>query len=117
MFGIVKRDDEGELPIDDLIMFYHQNFVKALKTFGYMRSPPSLLDLNVELLKHGAINTLMSICFLPFSFIDWETFKVEDLIGNDSESRKNFKVKMYEHPTVKALLQRDMKSWVNKGWM
>ena len=114
MFGIVNRDKDGEIPTSDLVMFYHEEFVKALKTFGYMSSPPSLLDLNIELLKHGAMNMLTMICFLPFSFIDWSTFKVEDMIGNDT---KDFKIKMYDHPIVKRLLQREMQSWIHKGWI
>lgn len=113
---MVKRDENGALPFDELILFYYREFVNALTAFGYMKPPPSLLDFNVELLRHGAINVLLSICFTPFSFIDWDKMSVEDMMGNDSERSKNFKKSLYEHPICKMLLQKEMKSWVNKGW-
>lgn len=97
-------------------MTYHEEFVKALKVFGYKSSPPSLLDLNVELLRHGAIETILLICFLPFSFIDWKNFQAEDFILNDSEKSRDLKKKLYENPMVKKLLQREMRSWIFKGW-
>jgi hypothetical protein len=115
--GMVKRDEDGELPAEELIMLYHQEFVKALKLFGYMKSPPTLLDLNVELLKHGAIACLTSICFVPFAFIDWSKTTVEDMMGDDSDRNKNFKISLYEHPIVKKLLKRELKSWLHKGWL
>lgn len=117
MFSVVKRDEEGNLPAEELIMFYHQEFVKTLKTFGYLKSPPSLLDVNVELLKHGAMSVLLSICFIPFNFVDWENMTAEDMLGNDSERSRNFKKSLYEHPVCKMLLQKEMKSWIHKGWL
>lgn len=114
MLGIVKRDENGELPVEELILFYHQEFVKTLKTFGFMKTPPSLLDLNVELLKHGALNVILSTCFIPFSFLDWDKVTAEDVIGTGDDT--DFKRSMFRHPMCKRLLQRDMKSWVHKGW-
>lgn len=116
MFGLVKRDEDGEIPTGDLIMFYHQEFVSALQTFGYMKSPPTLLDVNIELLKHGGINILMLICFIPFSFVDWSKMTADDVLATDGDRSRNFKKKLYEHPTCKKLLQKEMKSWVHKGW-
>lgn len=117
MFGIVNRDDKGEMPMDEIVVYYHEEFVKALKTFGFMSSPPTLLDVNIELLKHGAIIMMTMICFLPFSFVDWSTLRAEDMLANDSESTRNFKAKLYDLPIVKKLLQGEMKSWVHKGWI
>jgi hypothetical protein len=117
MFGIIKRDADGNIPSEEIVMFYHQEFIKALKSFGYLKPPPSLLDLNIELLRHGAVNVLLMICFIPFSFVDWNTMTAEDIMGNDSDRAKNFKKKLYEHPICKKLLQNEMKTWVHKGWI
>lgn len=69
-FSIIQRPDKGNLNNNELLMYYHQEFVNALKQFGFIKLPPSLLDLNVELLQHGAINIIIWLCFLPFSFVD-----------------------------------------------
>lgn len=116
MFGVVKLGEDGDLPIQELILFYHQKFVEALKVLGYMKPPPTLLDLNVEMLKHGAIQVLLGICFTPFSFVDWSKMSVEDLMANDSERSKNFKKSLFNDPICSMILKRDMKSWVHKGW-
>lgn len=117
MFGIVKRQEDGDLPTEDLVVFYHAKFVKALKLLGYMKPPPTLLDINVELLKHGAFSMLMAICFTPFSFVDWSKMRIEDMMatGNDERS-KNFKKSLYKHPVCAMILKKEMRSWVYKGW-
>lgn len=117
MLGIIKRDNNGELPADELIMFYHQEFVNALKDFGYIKSPPSLLDLNLEILKHGALIVLVFVCFVPLGFVDWSKISPEDMIGGDNERTKSFKRSLFEHPNCKKLIQREMKNWLHKGWV
>lgn len=102
---------------EELIMFYHQEFMKALKTFGYLKSPPSLLDVNAELLKHGAMSILISICFIPFSCVDLGKMTWDDLLGNDIERSRNLKKSLYEHPICQMLLKKEMKSWIHKSWL
>lgn len=116
LFGIVKRDENGDIPIEELIVFYHQEFVAALKVFGFNQEVPTLLDLNVELLKHGAVNCAFFICFLPFTNFDWKETSVDEMMRNDIEGNKNFKKTFYNHPTCKKLLQKAMKDWAQKGW-
>lgn len=117
MMGVVKRHENGELPMEELIMFYHEEFVRTLKAFGYMKPPPTLLDVNVELLKHGAVNVLLMIFFIPFSFVDWSKMSIDDMMATDNDRSKNFKKNLYNIPACKMLLQREMKSWVHKGWL
>lgn len=114
---MVKGDENGVQPTGDLILFYHKEFVEALKLFGYTKPPPSLVDLNVELLRHGAISALLCICFVPFNFVDWSNIKVEDMVGDVGVTSKSFRKSMYEHPICKMLIQTEMKTWVHKGWL
>lgn len=117
MMSMVKRNEDGELPESEIIMFYHEEFVKALKMFGFMKPPPTLLDLNVELMRHGAMEVIMTIAFLPFSYVDWSKLQVEDLIGSgDPEKDFQMKMKMFEHPIVEKLLKEGLKKWVAKGF-
>jgi Ecdysteroid kinase-like family len=114
--GMVKRDEEGNMPTEELITFYHEEFVSALKSLGYMKTTPSRLDLNVELLKHGALNCLFWICLLPFTFIDWKNMSVEDMMSDDTDRAKDFKKRLFDHPVYKKLVCREMKEWKSKGW-
>jgi hypothetical protein len=117
MMGLVKLDDTSfDTLKGELIAFYHQQLVAALKSIGYMKAPPTLLDLNVELLKHGAMNIAIWINFFPFLFIDWNTMSVDDMMGDDSERSRNFKKNLYNSPSLKKLLQKEMKAWAHKGW-
>lgn len=98
-------------------MYYHQEFVKALEQLGSTKSPPSLLDLNVELLRHGAINTLIWICMLPFQFIDLANVDAKDIMGDDQERTHKFKKTLYNNPIYKELILNEMNSWIAKGWL
>lgn len=114
--GLYRFDESPSENKNDVIIFYHRELVKALKSIGYIKAPPSLLDINVELLKHGSMNVAFWIVFYPYRFIDWSTMSVEDIMGNDSERSRNFKKKMYEFPALKRGIQSEMKKWMYKGW-
>lgn len=114
MLALVKRDEDGEIPSDDLIMFYHEEFVKALKMMGFMKTPPSLVDLNIELLKHGAVKMFLSVFFVPFSFVDWDKVKPEEMA---EDGGKAFTRKLFQLPQCKRLMQKELKSFVHKGWL
>lgn len=112
---MVKRDENGEIPFEELVIFYHENFVEALKKFGFSKPIPSLHDLNIELLRHGRINIVIMILFIPFVFFDLE----EANAGNNStgDDRTNFRKNLYNHPTYKQLIQRSLKTFLQKGWL
>lgn len=116
MMGLFRFSETDNSIKEEMIVFYHQELVKALNSIGYMKTPPSLLDVNVELLKHGAINIAIWINYFPFLFIDWSTMSVEDMLGNDSEKSRNFKKNLYNSPVMQKLIQKEMKLWMFKGW-
>lgn len=99
----------------DLIRCYHERFKKTLKAFGGVNSP-SLLDLNLELLRHGAVNILFTITYLPCIFADWSQLKAEDLIGRSNEESTKIRKSVYNDPRCKATMLRELKSWTQKGW-
>lgn len=37
----------------ELLKTYHEEFVATLNQLGYLKKPPTLLDLNLEFLEHG----------------------------------------------------------------
>lgn len=51
----VADHDTREKHREALINIYYEAFADTLKKLGFLRNPPSLLDLNVELLKNGIL--------------------------------------------------------------
>lgn len=117
MLALIKRDENAELPVSKevLIMFYHEEFVKALKQFGYMKSPPSLLDLNIELLKNGAMSAIMDIAFMQFTLLDWSTITAEDMMTSDKDRAMEMRKQMYSHPTCQKIIKQGLRTWIAKG--
>lgn len=116
--AITKFDEENEFHNDELIIFYHDEFAKAVKQFGYLKSPPSLLDLNVELLRHGEFAMVQNIVFIPFLFMDPDAVNAEDYIAADKRDESlKLKIKLMQQPSCEKLLKRALKSWVAKGYL
>lgn len=42
---------------DELLTIYHKQFVETLTELGFLGTPPSLLDFQLELLKNGQIGS------------------------------------------------------------
>lgn len=40
---------------DEIIKYYYDEFTKTLKSVGFLGRIPTLLDLNLEILKNGAM--------------------------------------------------------------
>lgn len=51
----VASNETRENHRPELIKLYHDEFVGTLAKLGYLKTPPSLMDLNIELLKNGAM--------------------------------------------------------------
>lgn len=114
--GLFQNDEKIDELKKEVIVLYHQELVSALKSIGYIKQPPSLLDVNVELLKHGALNVALWINFFPFLYIDWSTMTVDDMMGQDSEKSREFRKGLYETPILKILIRQEMKNWMYNGW-
>uniref|UniRef100_A0A182QIL2 CHK kinase-like domain-containing protein n=1 Tax=Anopheles farauti TaxID=69004 RepID=A0A182QIL2_9DIPT len=51
---------------DELVFIYHETLVLLLQKMGYMKSVPTLLELQVELLKHGSLQVVYALTVSPF---------------------------------------------------
>lgn len=91
---------------EDFIMYYHSEFVKALKSYGFLRKPPSLLDLQVELLKHGVLEAIICLGFLPFMFIDYSTLDPSEYMV--PENLKKFMRKCYQNSAIQETIKREL---------
>lgn len=113
MFDLVKWDENGEMPKDDLIEFYHMHFVDALKAFGFSKPSPSLADVKEELMRDGPLQVLRSIFFVPFRFVGEVERPESEPDGRDTNHRKL----LYNFPKCKAMFLKLLDSWVEKGWI
>uniref|UniRef100_A0A182NFZ2 CHK domain-containing protein n=1 Tax=Anopheles dirus TaxID=7168 RepID=A0A182NFZ2_9DIPT len=51
---------------DELVFVYHETLVLLLQKMGYMKTVPTLLELQVELLKHGSLQVVYALTVSPF---------------------------------------------------
>lgn len=101
---------------DELIAIYHQQFVESLKKFGYLKSPPSLIDLHVELLRNGHLEVLIAICFIVYSFIDITSLTAEDM--GKGEAAEKSKRKMYrEAAGYKDFILNELSRFKHNGFI
>lgn len=100
---------------DEFISYYHQEFVETLKSFGFLKAPPTLIDLHVELMRHGGLFAIVNLAFAPFMFMDPSKISPGEMItGNDG-----FRIKKSVLQTEDCVkhMKKKVKEFVNKGWL
>ncbi|CRL01431.1 CLUMA_CG014513, isoform A [Clunio marinus] len=103
-------DENRRTRRDEIICYYHSEFSKALKHFGYIGKIPSLLDLNLALMKHGAVEVVKCICFKIFFFAN------TDEIFGTSDS-KEIKRKIFNNPRYKEFILSELPRLVHLGFL
>lgn len=99
----------------EFIQNYHTQFVASLKQFGYMKAPPSLMDLQVELLRNGNLEVALAICHSAMFYCDFSTMTPEDL--DQGEGSKKFFKKVYNHPEYKDMVQKELPRFLYNGFI
>lgn len=101
---------------DELIAIYHQQFVESLKKFGYLKPPPSLIDLKVELLRNGNLEVLVAICLSIFFYFDFTQMSAEDM--DMGEGTKKAKRRMYrEGAGFKDVILKELSGFLFNGFI
>ncbi|XP_058822379.1 uncharacterized protein LOC131683970 [Topomyia yanbarensis] len=77
---------------DELIKFYYDEFVASLNKFGYLGKIPPLINLHVEILKNGHLETFLASTFLPFMMVTFEEMMGDQLNQNPDEGIELFDV-------------------------
>ncbi|XP_055547038.1 uncharacterized protein LOC129731230 [Wyeomyia smithii] len=112
----------------ELIKFYYDEFVASLNKFGHLGKIPTLLDLNVEILKCGHLEIFISTAFLPFMFVRFEEMLEEHSKSSNSDEGFEFdfsnKEKMqemlegsYRNPVYTAVMQKSLPVFLTKGFL
>lgn len=116
LLHLVAARDVTENHRDEIISYYYQELVKALKDIGYMTKPPNMLDLNVELLKNGFLEVMIAVCFMPFMFMDPKIHDEEIALENGIEGlllRKD----LYRLPEYKTFITKLLPKFLHKGFL
>lgn len=98
----------------EFISTYYKQFVESLKDFGYLKTPPSLIDLQVEILRNGSLEVIVAICMSIFFFVDFAQLAamgVEVSITPSAEARKM----MYQTPGFKETILKELPRWLHNG--
>lgn len=81
-------DENRFIPYDELLVTYHEQFIEALKKFGYLKKPPSLLDLQIEMMKNGHLLATSGLLLYPFLIYDLQTLTPEDMAAGIKHLRR-----------------------------
>lgn len=99
----------------EFIDSYYKQFIASLKQFGYMKTPPSLIDLQVELLKNGNLEVILAICNVVVFYYDLSTMTAEDF--DQSEGTKRFYKRLYNTPEYKEMIQKELPRFLYNGFI
>ncbi|XP_055696322.1 uncharacterized protein LOC129797599 [Lutzomyia longipalpis] len=96
---------------DELIMLYHTKFCSILKQLGYLKKPPSLLNLNVELLKNGVLEIILSCQFMAMFYMAFESLTPEQMSDMELLSKK-----IYNESGMRPILEKLFVKFLHKGY-
>ena len=96
---------------DELIAVYHQQFAESLKKFGYLKEIPSLVDLQVELLKNGHFEVVLALCYNIFFYIDFKDYTPEEM-KDPLEAKK----RMYRTPKFRQDISKEFPRYFYNGF-
>jgi Ecdysteroid kinase-like family len=106
-------NDENRLKCrDEFIATYHSQFVDSLKSFGYLKAPPSLLDLQIELLRCGAVQAQAAIAIKAFFITDFSTLTPEEMTNPLAYYQKAF-----NNPVFKKMILDELPLLVYRGFI
>lgn len=102
---------------DEIILFYYREFVQALKTIGHLGRIPTLLDLQVELLRCGALDYLQNVASVPFHFLDWSKIDFAKMMEENGMHAGFMSIytTVYAMPEFRAYLKKVLNGMIAKG--
>lgn len=98
---------------DEIVSFYYQELGKSLQKIGFMTKPPSILDLNIELLKNGFLEVVIAVCFMPFMFMN-EKHDANIAFENGIEGLE-LRKSLYRLPEYKEYMKKLLPKFLYKG--
>lgn len=99
----------------EILHIYHNALTDYLERLGCMKKPPTLLDLNIQMLERGILEIMWSMCLLPFFCLDFTKVTMDDMIEPTAESMAHMRRMMYENPFVLDTVREALPDLFYKG--
>ena len=101
---------------NEMILFYYETFVDSLRRFGYVKEPPTLLDLHVELTRCGALGAQLCLCYLPYLLSEFDKVNsdVMYVVNEDTESSKK---NLYLNENYSKVIKEEFKEFFYNGFI
>ncbi|GAB0088784.1 LOC111597534 [Sergentomyia squamirostris] len=104
------RERRGEI-----LSTYHEAFCNYLSRLGCLKKPFSLLELNIEILKKGAMEIFWSCCLMPMFCMDMSKLDTEAMITPDNKTMLDYRKMMYKNEVVVKTLKKVLPELLYKG--
>ncbi|KAG5669178.1 hypothetical protein PVAND_017072 [Polypedilum vanderplanki] len=98
---------------DEILQIYHEKFTECLKKFGYLKPPPSLIDLHVEMMKNGNVQVILAICAYAILMLDLSTLTPEEL----ALGMGGMAMKAAQNPKFKEIMRKELPMFLHKGFL
>ncbi|EAL41333.2 AGAP003760-PA [Anopheles gambiae str. PEST] len=93
----------------ELIYMYYQQYSDLLKRLGYVGKIPSLLDLQIELLRHSGLELFHYAIFSPIHYMNQNDIDVEAWV------KGNFDNPVLNNPEFKKLMYTELTRFLHQG--
>lgn len=80
-----------------------------------MGSPPTLLDLNIELMRNGHLEIVLLLTSVASFYYDLSTMTPEDF--DQAEGTKKFFQRLYNTPEYKEVIIKEFPRFVHFGFL
>lgn len=107
---MVASDDVRIMHKDEILQSYHQSFTKTLEKFGYTYKIPTQHDLRLEMLKNQFIEVILTVCYLPYTYLDFAKAK-----GVFGESSVELRKVLFKNPEYQENVRKILPDLLTKG--
>ncbi|XP_053670008.1 uncharacterized protein LOC128720367 [Anopheles nili] len=94
---------------EELIYMYYQQYSDLLRRLGFLGKIPTLLDLQLELLRCSGLELFHYAVFSPFQYMDPNTFEIESFIKGEADNPA------FSNPAYKKLLHTELTRFLHQG--
>ncbi|XP_049531385.1 uncharacterized protein LOC125948894 [Anopheles darlingi] len=109
LLDMIPDQDVKDSHRDELIYLYYQQFSDLLKRLGFLGKIPTLLDLQLELLRCSGLELFHYAVFAPFRYLDANKLDIEALLKGEADNPALY------NPTFKSMIHRELTRFLHQG--
>uniref|UniRef100_T1E8E4 Uncharacterized protein n=1 Tax=Anopheles aquasalis TaxID=42839 RepID=T1E8E4_ANOAQ len=106
---MIPEQDVKDNHREELIYLYHQQFSDLLKRLGFLGKIPTLLDLQLELLRCSGLELFHYAVFSSFRYMDVTKMDIEALLTGQADNPA------LNNPTFKSMIHRELTRFLHQG--